>query len=138
MSHATPRRVGQVAAVALPGLVLAGLGLFHPRSLAPSTATGWWQLHVVLLPLFPLLAVVLWVLVRGEHGAFAWLARLAAYVYAVFYTGLDALAGIAAGYATHTLQRGSQVVLDLRALGNQLGAVGASAFLVAAVSAAVV
>lgn len=134
----TVPRVGVVVAVALPGLALAVVGLFHPRFLAPSTATGWWQLHVVLLPLFPLLAVALWVLLRGEHGTFAWLARLAAYLYATFYTGLDALAGIAAGYATQTLQGGSQVVLDLQALGNRLGAVGASAFLVAVLFTAVV
>lgn len=136
--RATLGRVGLVAAVASPGLILAVVGLFHPRSLAPSTATGWWQLHVVLLPLFPLLAVALWVLLRGERGVFAWLARVAAFGYATFYTGLDALAGIAAGYATQTLQRGGQVVLDLQALGNQLGAVGVSAFLVAAVFTAVV
>lgn len=62
------RRAAFVVAVALPGLVLAVLGLFHPSALAPSTATFWWQFHVVALPLFPLLAVGLWVLLRGENG----------------------------------------------------------------------
>lgn len=132
------RRRAFVAAVASPGLVLAVLGLFHPRALAPSTATQWWQLHVVLLPLFPLLAVALWVLLRGANGPLAWLARVAAYTYAVFYTALDVLAGIAAGYLVDQAQGGSQESLDLRALGNDLGLVGASGFLVAvALTAAV-
>lgn len=128
----------RVAAVAAPGLLLAVLGLFHPRALAPSTATGWWQLHVVLLPLFPLLAVALWVLLRGENGPLAWLARTAAYVYAVFYTALDVLAGIAAGYLVEQAQGGSQESLDLRALGNDLGMIGSVAFLVAAALTAAV
>jgi hypothetical protein len=129
----TARRVGLVAAVALPGVLLAVLGLFHPRALAPSTATVWWQLHVVLLPLFPLLAVALWVLLRGERGPVAWLARIAAYGYAAFYTALDVLAGVGAGYLTDRLQGGSQEANDLRALGNDLGMVGSWSLLVAAV-----
>jgi hypothetical protein len=127
------RRRLTIAAVALPGLLLAALGVAHPHALAPSTAVLWWQLHVVLLPLFPLLAVALVVLLRGEGGALAWLARIAAYVYAVFYTALDVLAGIGAGYVTDRLQSGSQVALDLRSLGNALGFVGSWAFLAAAV-----
>lgn len=129
----TARRLGPVVAVAAPGLVIAVLGLFHPTFLAPSTAAVWWQLHVVLLPLFPLLGAALWLLLRGERGPVAWLARLAAYVYAAFYTALDVLAGIGAGYLTDRLQGGSQEANDLRALGNDLGMVGSWAFLVAAV-----
>jgi hypothetical protein len=128
----------RVVAVAAPGLVLAVLGLFHPTALAPSTATQWWQLHVLLLPLFPLLAVVLWVLLRGADGPLSWLARTAAYVYAIFYTALDVLAGIAAGYLVDQAQGGSQESLDLRALGNDLGMVGSVAFLVAAALTAAV
>ena len=77
---------------AAPGLALSVLGLFHPAQLTPATAASWWQLHVVLLPVFPLLGAALVLLVRGERGPLAWLARLGAYVYAVFYTGLDTLA----------------------------------------------
>ncbi|GAA3246591.1 hypothetical protein GCM10017691_54800 [Pseudonocardia petroleophila] len=121
-----------VAAAAAPGLVLAVAGLFHPGALAPSTATQWWTLHVVLLPLFPLLAVALWVLLRGERGVVAWLARIAAYGYAAFYTALDVLAGIGAGYLVEKAQGGSQEANDLRALGNDLGMIGSWSFLVAA------
>ncbi len=125
------RRAG-IVAVALPGLVLAVLGLFHPGALTPSTATVWWQFHVVALPLFPLLAVALWVLLRGEDGMLAWLARVAGYVYAVFYTALDLLVGVAAGVVVERVQGGSQEALDLRALGNDLGLIGSAGFLVAA------
>lgn len=123
--------------MATPGLQLAVAGLFHPRALAQSTAPLWWQLHVVLLPLFPLLAVVLWLLLRGEHGPVAWAARIAAYGYAAFYTALDVLAGIGAGYLVDREQGGSQEANDLRALGNDLGMIGSWAFLLAAVLTAV-
>ncbi|WP_141279310.1 hypothetical protein [Pseudonocardia hydrocarbonoxydans] len=126
-------RVGRAVAVAAPGLVLAVLGLFHPRVLAQSTAGAWWQLHVVALPLFPLLAVALWVLLRGETGVVAWLARIAAYSYAAFYTALDVLAGIGAGYLVDRAQSGSQEANDLRSLGNDLGMIGSWSFLVAVV-----
>lgn len=112
------------AGVALPGLLLAGFGLLHPVFLAPSTAMVWWQLHVPLILLFPLLAVVLWVLLRGENGVTAWLARVAAYAYACFYTALDVLSGIGAGLVTDVQQGGSQAVLELFALGDRLGHVG--------------
>ncbi len=128
----TARRPALAVAVALPGVALAVAGLFHPTTLAPSTAPLWTSLHLVLLPLFPLLAVVLWVLLRGETGAVAWLARGSAYVYAVSYTALDLLAGVAAGVVTQAVQGGSRAALDLRALGNDLGTVGSGAFLVAA------
>lgn len=133
----TARRPGLAVAVALPGVALAVAGLFHPTTLAPSTAPLWTALHLVLLPLFPLLAVALWVLLRGEAGAVARLARGSAYTYAVFYTALDLLAGVAAGVVTQAVQGGSQAALDLRALGNDLGTVGSGAFLVAAALTAV-
>lgn len=132
------RRAAFVAVVAAPGLLLAVAGLFHPRALAPSTAPLWWQLHVVLLPLFPLLAVALWLLLRGEPGPVAWAARVAAYGYAAFYTALDVLAGIGAGYLVDREQGGSQEANDLRALGNDLGMIGSWAFLGAVLLAGVV
>lgn len=127
-----------IGAAAVPALLLAGLGLAHPHTLQTSTAAQWWQLHVVLLPVFPLLAVVLWWLLRGESGVVAWAARVAAYGYATFYTGLDALAGIAAGVAVESFGESSQTSVDLRELGNELGTVGAYAFVAAAVLTAVV
>lgn len=129
--------VPQAVAVAVPGLVLAGAGLTHPMVLDPSTAHHWWTLHVVLLPVFPLLGVVVWALLRGEHGVVAWVARVAAYVYAVFYTGLDTLAGIAAGVAVDADPHGAAAVRLLQ-VGNQLAVPGIWAYLIAAVLTGVV
>lgn len=126
-----------VVAAAAPGLALSVLGLFHPVGLSPSTAAAWWQLHVVLLPVFPLLGGALVLLVRGERGPLAWVARLGAYGYAAFYTGLDTLAGIGAGLAVAAQPQGSPVALDLIALGNRLAVVGVYGFLVAATATAV-
>jgi hypothetical protein len=124
------RRALLVAAAAAPGLVLSVLGLFHPAQLTPGTAAVWWQLHIVLLPVFPLLGVALVLLLRGERGPLARLARISAYVYAVFYTGLDTLAGIGAGIAVAAEPAGSPVALGLIGVGNQLAAVGVTGFLV--------
>lgn len=130
-------RWAPVVAVALPGLVLAGLGLAHPSFLAPSTATAWWQLHIPLILCFPLLAVPLWVLLRGERGVLAWAARLAGYVYACLYTALDTISGVAAGVVTERLG-GSQAVLDLFAVGDPLGQVGVGFLMAGSVLAGVV
>lgn len=117
------RRWITVAGAALPGLVLAGFGLIHPSFLAPSTAMAWWQLHIPLIPLFPLLAVALSVVLRGERGPLAWAARIGGYLFACFYTALDTISGIAAGVVTERLG-GSQAVLDLFAVGDRLGRIG--------------
>lgn len=122
-----------IVGVALPGVLLAGLGLLHPTGLAPSTAVSWWQLHVVLIPVFPLLAVALWVLLRGERGPLPWGARIAAYGYACFYTALDVLAGIGAGLVTEVVQGGSASALRLLEVGGQLGLVGGYLFIAAGV-----
>lgn len=127
------KRWWTVIVVGMPGLVLAGAGLAHPARLRPETATDWWQFHVVLLPMFPLLAVALWMLLREANGSPAWLARVAAYGYATFYTGLDALAGIAAGLVVETTGRTSQVSIDLGRLGVELGGIGEWSLLAAAV-----
>src|SRR3954464_8663442 len=83
-------------------LLLALAGMVHPAGLSAETAHRWVQLHIVLLPVFPLLALGFPVLLRdrppaGLAGAATVVAWVCAAVYAVGYTGLDAVAGIAAG-----------------------------------------
>jgi hypothetical protein len=129
-------RWARVVVIAGPAVVLAGLGLTHPQDLTASSASWWTTLHVLLLPLFPLLALSLWLLLRGVPGPVAWVARIAAYGYAAFYTALDVLAGIAAGELTQlNAERGLQtdtVEVDrLFAVGNDLGEIGVWAFGVA-------
>lgn len=124
-------RSALVVAVALPGLLLAGAGLWHPLVLTPGTAHQWWTLHLVLVPVWPLLAVSLWLLLLGCSGPLAWFARVASFGYAVFYSALDLLAGVGAGLVVDTQGRGSQSMLNLLGLGDRLGAIGAWSYLVA-------
>ena len=98
-----------------------------------STAHHWWTLHVVLLPVFPLLAVVIWALLRGEGGIVAWVGRIAGYVFAVFYTGLDTVTGIAAGVALDTKQASTAAVDRLVEVGNELAVPGIWAYPVAVI-----
>ncbi len=96
-------RTGLAVLVALPGLILAGAGLFHPHHLTYDTSLRWYTLHIPGLLVFPLVGAALAVLVRGRNDPVAWIVRISAYVYATFYTALDVVNGIAAGYVTNKL-----------------------------------
>jgi hypothetical protein len=91
-------------------------------------------MHLVLLPLFPLLAVVVWVLLRHDRTAVGWGGRVAAIIYATFYGGLDAVSGIAAGTVVQAgADTKSELVTSLFAAGRPLGLIGAFAFFAAVV-----
>jgi len=123
-----------VAAVALPPMVLAGIGLSHPTLLSAGTAPWWMTMHLVLLPIFPLLGVAVWVLLRHDRTAVGWGGRVAAVVYAAFYGGLDAVSGIAAGTVVRAgADPASDAVTSLFSAGRPLGYIGAFAFFVAVV-----
>jgi hypothetical protein len=131
----------RVLIVAGPAVVLAGLGLTHPQELTAASASWWTTLHVILLPIFPLLAVSLWLLLRGVPGPVAWVARIAAYGYATFYSVTDVLIGIGAGELTQfNVARGVQartVEVDrLFTVGNDVGEIGVWCFLVACAATA--
>jgi hypothetical protein len=89
--------------IAVP-VALAVVTAFHPNGhrhqvfavLAPQIGR-WLAVHYLQLVLVPLLAVVLFALLRGATGAWAATARIATYVFAVFYTVFDSLAGLAVG-----------------------------------------
>ncbi len=126
--------------VALPALSLAGAGLLHPHRLSHETAVLWWSLHVPGLLAFPLVGASLVWLVRGRNDASAWLVRVAAFVYATFYTALDVVNGIAAGYVTHRLGPGvprPDEVRHLFDIGRPLGDVGEWALLACCLAVAV-
>ena len=143
-----PRRLGlarTLALVTLGPVLLALAGLVHPSGLSAATAHRWVWLHIVLLPVFPLLALGFAVLLRDRPQArtprvarmVAW---ICAAVYAAAYTGLDAVAGIGAG--TVAGQPGDptelrRLVLALYETGDRLGMVGVYAFLAATLAAAV-
>lgn len=117
--------------LALPALVLAGIGTVHPHHLDPGSAQWWSDLHIILLPIFPLLGVVQWVLLDRVSPVPRWAGRLAAFGYAAFYGGLDAVAGIAAGTLVHAQGRRSDLDLAVFQVGDLLGYVGSGCFLVA-------
>ncbi len=129
-------RVLVLLAVAGPPLLLAALGLAHPAHLTASTADTWKNLHIVLLPIFPLLALGPWLLTRGEHRAVRWAAIALGYTFAALYTALDVLAGIGAG----ALQQAGAVDQKpfLYAEGNGLADYGVWAYLLATVLTAAV
>lgn len=133
-----PRALGLL--VALPALSLAVAGLFHPHSLDSDTAQRWFGLHVAGLLVFPLVGVALAALVRGRRDPVAWVVRVAAYVYATFYTALDVVSGMAAGYVTRELGPGVPRPDEVRLLfriGTPIGEVGSWALLVCVVMLAV-
>jgi len=117
--------------LAAPGLILAGCGAVHPALLDTGTARWWAMLHVLLLPVFPLLAVAQWNLLGPAPPVLRWPGRLAAFGFAVFYTGLDAVSGIAAGTVVGAEHGLTPVVGEVFAAGDTLGHVGADCFLAA-------
>jgi hypothetical protein len=111
----------------VPGLALALAGLFHPHHLTYDTSFRWYALHLPGLLVFPLVGLALMELVHGRRDVLSWLVRLSAYGYATFYTALDVVSGIAAGYVTHELGPGVPRPDEVRLLfriGTPLGEVG--------------
>jgi len=120
------------ALFAVPGLGLAVAGLFHPHSLSYETSGLWYGLHLPGLLFFPLVGVALVMLVRGRTDPLSWVIRLTAYVYMTFYSALDVVSGIGAGYVTRELGPGvprpDAVSLMFR-IGTPLGEVGSYALM---------
>ncbi|MCW2846526.1 MAG: hypothetical protein JWR90_500 [Marmoricola sp.] len=120
---------------ALPGLVLAVAGFFHPMHLTHASSHTWWGLHVAGLFAFPLVGVALMALFRGRRDPLAVVAVLAAFVYATAYTALDVINGIGAGYVTWRLDAMAprpDEVRSLFAIGGPIGEVGSWALLLTA------
>jgi hypothetical protein len=129
-----PHSTVALAAVAVPALVLSAVGLSHPRLLNAETADWWATMHLLLVPLFPLLGVSVWVLLRDDKTPVGWAGRVAAIAYVVFYGGLDAVSGIAAGTVVRAgAAPDSDVVTSLFAAGRGLGIIGGYAFFVAVI-----
>ena len=122
--------------LAVPGLVLAAAGLLHPTGLGYDTATTWFGLHVPGILAFPLVGWALADLVRSRSDVVAWTVRVTAYLYATFYTALDVISGVGAGYVTRALGPDvprPEAVSQMFRIGTPLGEVGSWALLVCVV-----
>jgi len=90
--------VRRVVLLGAPFLYLV-LGLLHPMEdpVVGDDTDLWMTLHIGQLFLIGGLAYGLWLLVEGVEGRAAGITRALVLPYAIAYTTLDALAGIAAG-----------------------------------------
>jgi hypothetical protein len=133
----TPR-LGWAIMAALPGVILAAVGLTHPHDLDPVTAGHWIMMHVGLIPIFPLLGLALfipaWRFPRWAKIALG----LLVFLYVVYYGALDAVAGIGAGIAVQRSQARGDVDRWMFEVGNGLGWAGSISFCLAAAVVAVV
>lgn len=127
LSHRT------VAAVLLPPLVIGLIGTTHPPHLTQDASAYWRDLHIVLLPLFPLLAVGPWLVARDIDATYGRITLVLGYVYACFYSALDILAGIAAGALKHDREGGLATVFRYA---SDLGQIGSVAYVGATAAAA--
>ncbi len=121
-------------AVALPALLLAVVGTTHPMLLNDRTAVYWRNLHIALLPVFPLLGLAPWLIARRYGPLFGWMTGVLGFVYAMFYGALDVLSGIGAGGLQLAGFGASTSVVFV--LGRELGLVGSVAFGVSTLIAA--
>ncbi|MBC7375651.1 MAG: hypothetical protein H7323_16805, partial [Frankiales bacterium] len=109
--------------------------------LDPDTAVRWQLGHLLLLPAFPLIAVALFVVLRGERSPAAWGARTLAVAYALLYGTLDTIAGIGAPQQViRAAERGESPppINDLFEIGDQLGHLGVYALGISATLAGLV
>jgi hypothetical protein len=134
----TLKRSLAIAAVAAPPLILLGVGLTHPAHLSVASAPWWTTMHLLLVPLFPLLAVSVWVLLRRGRSVLAWVGRIGAVAFGVFYGTLDALSGVATGIVTQSeASTTGAAVAGLFATGKDFAYLGGYSLL-AAVGAVVI
>jgi hypothetical protein len=140
--HSDRLRWWTFVAVTVPALLLACLGLTHPAELTGASAEWWTTLHILLVPLFPLLGVSHWILLHGRPGIIAWVGRVAAFLYIAFYAVTDHIAGIGNGVV---MQRSGASSMSERPeidwlfdVANDVGGPGTWALALAAVATAIV
>lgn len=95
-------------AIGVP-LAWAVLLLFHPTGEGESITyadiqdkvTPWMVVHVGMLFFIPLIAVAIYLLLRGIDGTAAWVARIALVPFVVFYGAFETLVGLGTGILVH-------------------------------------
>lgn len=133
--HRASRLRHPVAFAAAP-LVASALGLAHPQRLTADTASRWLLLHVVMLFVFPLIAVGPIVIVSNvvvpipARRLLIRSATTAAALFAVCYSTLDVLAGIGAGALVHeglAMGENDPQIVALQQVAEPFGTVGSAA-----------
>ena len=97
VSNTVRSRLTLVLAVSVPVLLCGIIGLTHPMRLTASTAEHWRVMHLVLIPIFPLIGLAPWLIARRAGRGWGIAGAILGYGFAAFYTSLDILAGVAAG-----------------------------------------
>jgi hypothetical protein len=146
-------RTEVVLMVAVP-VGWAVLLLFHPTGdgdefypVVRDQLTAWLVVHVGTLLFVPLLAGVVYLLLRGVDGVAALLSRIALAVFAVFYTAFEVLIGIGTGILVDQVKglpaaeraTGARLVEDFTdsSLIRTFELIGSFAWLIAVVAAGV-
>lgn len=121
-ARSTRSRLRLVALVTVPTLLVLLVGVTHPHRLTEQSAEWWQNLHIVLLPIFPLMGLAPWLVARDLDRRLGWLAAIGGYAFATCYTALDVLAGIGGG--AMVLGGQSDATGPLFRIANQLAVVG--------------
>lgn len=126
-------RLRILIATLVPPILIGLVGLTHPAHLTQGASAHWRDMHIVLLPLFPLLAVGPWLVARSIEPIYGRMVLVLGYVYACFYSALDVLAGIAAGALKYDREGGLGTVFGYA---SDLGQIGSIAYIGATAAAA--
>lgn len=99
MSFPAHRPWLSIAMVVVAPLVLAIVEVFHPHphDLFELDVSRWMFVHYAQIPLFPLSALSMVMLVRDRTDWAAWLCKAGMFVFAVAFTSFDTAAGLVVG-----------------------------------------
>jgi len=128
-------RLRLVLLVSIPALACALIGLLHPHHLTADTAARWQLMHLVLIPVFPLIGFAPWLIARRTSRALGIVAAVAGYGFATFYTSLDLLAGVAAG--TLQLAGVTEGKAPVYEIAREVGLIGVVSLVIACLAATV-
>jgi len=80
-------------------LTLAVVEIFHPHphDLFQLDLRTWLIVHYLQIPLFPLSALAVVMLLRGLPGIAAWFTRVAMFIFAISFVAFDTAAGVVTG-----------------------------------------
>lgn len=112
-----------LAAVVIPPLILLGFSVAHPPTLTVEDAGTWKNLHIALMPVFPLLALGPWLVARAVNRPISWIVAIGAYTYAVFYTALDIVAGVVGGGIKEAEAGGLGIVFPIASDFEKIGGI---------------